>query len=111
VANLLTETIEVDRYPFSRRIRDAARPRAWPIPALGQFSLDTVVVDDIAAVPVEQHAYLPMRRGQRARLAGNHYLKSAPINVASGIVNLSRGGMLPRSVARWFGAGKSLARL
>jgi divalent metal cation (Fe/Co/Zn/Cd) transporter len=23
----------------------------------------------------------------------------------------SRGGMLPRSVARWFGAGKSLARL
>ena len=27
------------------------------------------------------------------------------------IVNLSRGGMLPRSVARWFGAGKSLARL
>jgi hypothetical protein len=28
-----------------------------------------------------------------------------------GIVNLSRGGMLPRSVARWFGAGKSLARL
>jgi hypothetical protein len=28
-----------------------------------------------------------------------------------GIVNLSRGGMRPRSVARWFGAGKSLARL
>ena len=27
------------------------------------------------------------------------------------VVNLSRGGMLPRSVARWFGAGKSLARL
>jgi hypothetical protein len=31
--------------------------------------------------------------------------------IADGIVNLSRGGMLPRSVARWFGAGKSLARL
>ena len=28
-----------------------------------------------------------------------------------GIVNLSRGGMLLRSVARWLGAGKSLARL
>jgi hypothetical protein len=28
-----------------------------------------------------------------------------------GIVNLSRGGMLLRSVAQWLGAGKSLARL
>ena len=28
-----------------------------------------------------------------------------------GIVNLSRAGTLPRSVGRWFGAGKSLARL
>jgi len=27
------------------------------------------------------------------------------------IVNLSRAGMLPRSVGPWFGAGKSLARL
>src|SRR5580700_993400 len=30
---------------------------------------------------------------------------------AGGIVNLSRGGMLLRSVARWLSAGKSLARL
>jgi hypothetical protein len=28
--------------------------------------VDAIIVDDIAAVPVEQHEYLPMRRGQRA---------------------------------------------
>jgi hypothetical protein len=37
--------------------------------------------------------------------------KAERLKALGGIVNLSRGGMLPQSVARWFGAGKSLARL
>jgi hypothetical protein len=34
-----------------------------------------------------------------------------PARGADGIVNLSRGGMLLRSVARWLGAGKFFGRL
>jgi hypothetical protein len=44
--------------------------------------VDAFVVDDITAVPVEQHEYLPMRRGQRATAACDGDQMSAPINVA-----------------------------
>jgi hypothetical protein len=55
--------------------------------------MDAIAVNDIAAVPVEQHEYLPMRRGQRARLASDHYQMPAPINVA-GLVEIVREGDL-----------------
>jgi hypothetical protein len=56
--------------------------------------------DHIATVLVEQHEYLPMRRGQRARLAGNHYPVSAPINVASLVEIVRDSDLLAASLAQ-----------
>jgi hypothetical protein len=55
---------------------------------------------DIAAVAIEQHEYLPMRRGQRARLANDHNQMSAPINVAGSLEIVGDGDLLAASVAQ-----------
>ena len=39
--------------------------------------MDLIVIDHIAAVPVEQHEYSPMRRGQETRVADDHNPLSA----------------------------------
>jgi hypothetical protein len=57
---------------------------------------------------VSPKVFLP---GQHAAIAFRFVRVFVSIRRIEGIVNLSSGGMLPRSVARWFGAGKSLARL
>jgi hypothetical protein len=41
-----------------------------------------------------------MRRGQRARLAGNHYPVSAPINVASPVEIVRDSDLLAASLAQ-----------
>jgi hypothetical protein len=62
--------------------------------------VEAIVVDNIAAVPVEQHEYLPMRRGQRARLASDHHPMSAPINVAGPVEIVRDGDLLAASLAQ-----------
>ena len=45
--------------------------------------MDLIVVDLIAAVPVEQHEYSLTHRGQGTRLAGDHNPMSAAVNITS----------------------------
>jgi len=70
------------------------------ISALGEFDLDAIDGNHIAAVSVEQHEYLPVRCGQRMRLAGNHYPVSAPINVASPVEIVRDSDLLAASFAQ-----------
>jgi hypothetical protein len=60
--------------------------------------VEAIVVDNIAAVPVEQHEYLPMRRGQRATAASDHDQMSAPINVAGQVEIVRDGDLLAASL-------------
>jgi hypothetical protein len=60
--------------------------------------MDAIVVDDIVAVPVEQHEYLPMRRDQRATAASDHDQMSAPINVAGKVEIVRDGDLLAASL-------------
>jgi hypothetical protein len=62
--------------------------------------VDAIVVHDIAAVPVDQHEYLPMRCGQRATAAGDHDQMSAPINVAGQVKIVRDGNLLAASLAK-----------
>jgi hypothetical protein len=62
--------------------------------------VDAIVVDDIAVVPVEQHEYLPMHRGQRARLASNHHEMSAAINVTGPVEIVRDGDLLAASLTQ-----------
>ena len=43
--------------------------------------MDLIVVDLIAAVPVEQHEYSLTHRGQGTRLAGDHNPMSAAVDI------------------------------
>jgi hypothetical protein len=69
-------------------------------PGPKELGVDAIVGDHITAVPVEQHEYLPMRRGQRARLAGDRYPMAAPINVASPVEIVCEGDLFASAVAQ-----------
>ena len=43
--------------------------------------MDLIVVNHIAGVPVGQHEYSPMCRGQGTRPAGDHNLMSAAVDI------------------------------
>jgi len=45
--------------------------------------VDLIVVDLVAAVPVEQHEYSLIHRGQGTRLAGDHNPVSAAVDITS----------------------------
>ncbi len=86
----------------------ARQGRAWH-PLNCEQPVLSVVVNEVRG---QCEARLDLGVGNASRPSGRQrsagHVSSIP---AGGIVNLSRGGMLPWSVARWFGAGKSLARL
>jgi hypothetical protein len=89
----------------SCRMCSLIKLRARPIPALGEFGVYAIAVDDIAAVPVEQHEYQPMRRGQRARLADDHHNMSATVDIPGAVEIFSvtgkrRRAALPRVAYR-----------
>ena len=52
--------------------------------------MDLIVVDLIAAVPVEQHEYSLTHRGQGTRLAGDHNPMSAAVDITGLIEHISR---------------------
>jgi hypothetical protein len=72
---------------------------AGAIPALGKFDVDAINGDHISAVPVGHHEYLPMRRGQRARLAGDRYPMAAPISVIRLVEIIGEGDLFAASLA------------
>jgi hypothetical protein len=55
-------------------------------------------VDDIAAVPLEQHEYLPMCRGHRATAAYYHDQMTASIDVAGQVKIVGNGDLLAASL-------------
>jgi hypothetical protein len=58
--------------------------------------VNAIVVNHIAAVPVEQHEYSPMRRGQRARYISAHHPMSAPVDIAGPIERVCECNFLPQ---------------
>jgi hypothetical protein len=63
------------------RLADDLRCRPFPDPAI-ELGMDAIGVDDIPAMVMEQGEYLPMRRGQLARLAGDRHDMSASVDIA-----------------------------
>jgi hypothetical protein len=55
--------------------------RARAMPPLGEFGVDLIVVDHVAAVPVEQQEYSLIHRSQGTRLAGDHNPMSAAVDI------------------------------
>ena len=77
---------------------------------------------DIGLIPLANVVFALLVAGMIVLAIGENPLSAVRVMLAgalgdsegigyTGIVNLSRGGMLLRSVARRLGAGKSLARL
>jgi hypothetical protein len=74
------------------------------ISIIGKCGMDLIIADYITAVLVEQHEYLPMRRGQRARFTSDYQPMSAPIDIARLIENVCERDFLAAAIAQRHGS-------